>query len=1034
MFTDIVGYTEISSRIDPEELREVIRAYQSCVARAVNEFGGYVARYIGDGILIYFGWPRAGEMDPESAVRAGLAAIQAVSDNRIGVERLHVRVAIATGLVVLGDAIDLDTARQTIAFGETPNRAARLQTLAEPDSIVIDDATRRQVGGLFDCQDLDFVALKGFPNPVRAWRVLSELVVKSRFDALHNGEITPLIGREAELAILLRLWRKARAGEGQLVLVSGEPGIGKSRLIAALEDHLATEAYTCARHVCFPDHQDSALYPISAWFANAAGFDKEDTPADKLEKIRRIMPWTSTGDLSKDQRAFGSSNGTISEDVALIADLLSIPLNISSETTQYSPRRKKERTFDTLMRRTMYLCEQQPLLMFFEDIHWADPSSLELLDRTIQILRQLPILLILSFRPEMRVPWIDNPVTTLITLRRLTTREAELLATGVGTGNTLPSRILRQIVARSDGVPLFIEELTKTVLEHSQSATDGTTDLTVPATLRASLMARLDRLPTAKQVAQIGSAIGREFSLSLIRRVAPMPDQRLAQGLEQLVAAGFLFHRETPPGTIYVFKHVLVQEAAYDSLLRSRRAEIHAAIVREFERNPGVEGPQPALLGYHCAQAGFIEKAATYYRLAGERSAARAALAETLHVLERGLALARALPDTRDSQQLRAELLVTLGRILHMTRDPNDPEALAAFKQAIDLSRSLAHAEPLTRALLTRFLNLWRRGTYDAAQRDAQELLDVGVGRNDPKAHVLGHLTLGYIHSVRGQFTEACADIGTARRLLDQNPDARIDATFGTGVLTNGLIFEALGLACMGHLDRAASEAAAITLQIGHILPFARASALLLLSRFALVTGDANNFLTHTHELMAISEEQGFHDFVNAAKCSSGLLTVRAGRPETGITEIQNGIEAMQQANYRAFGPYWRLILVQAFVLAGQIDSALRVTEEALALSSGTGEVWLDSELYRQRGSLLLQMAPWNPGLAEKSLRQAIQTARRQSARLFELRAATTLARVWSVQGRRADARGILEPACAWFSQFVENSDYKEAQSLLLEL
>jgi class 3 adenylate cyclase/tetratricopeptide (TPR) repeat protein len=1034
MFTDIVGSTEISSRMDPEELREVIWNYQACVVRAVTEFGGFVARYIGDGILIYFGWPRTGEMDPERSVRAGLAVIRAVRDIRTGGERIQVRVGVATGLVVVGDSMNSDAARQTIAFGEAPNRAARLQGLAEPDCMIIDDATRQQIGGLFNCRDLGPAVLKGFPEPVRAWQVLTETAVESRFDALHSGMMTPLVGRDEELAALLRLWRKARGAKGQLAMLSGEPGIGKSRLIAALEDRLTAEQYASLRHYCFPDRQDSALYPVIACLTTTAGFDREDTPEEKLQKLYTVMSWPNMGDTSDDQSVPMDGNSAFAEDVALIADLLSVPLGLGRLSINYSPRRKKEKTFDALVRLFANYCRHRPLLLLFEDIHWADPSSLELLDKIIQLLPGLPILLVLSFRPELRASWLDNPVATLITPQRLAPREAEQLAVQAIADFTLSPRLLSQIVAHSDGVPLFIEELAKTVLERSRLATGTAAVVTVPDTLRASLMARLDRLPTAKQVAQIGSAIGREFAHSLLSNIAQMPNELLVRGLEQLVGSGLVFCRGTPPDAIYVFKHFLVQDAAYSSLLRSRRAEIHASIVSEMERNPGIEGPQPAFLGYHCAQAGFIQKAATYYRLAGERSEARAAFTETRNLLDRGIALAEALPNSSDSRRLRAELLGTLGRILHMGKGPRDPEALVAFEQAIDLSRTLAGAEPLTRALLTRFLNLWRRANYDAAERDAQELLDVGTLRVDPKAQILGNITLGYTHAIRGLFTEACADIATARQLIEQNPNAQADATFGAGVLTNGLVFGALSLACRGHLDQAVAEATMITLGAQRLSPFARASALLLLSRFALVTRDSDSFLEHTTALRLISEEQGFPDFINAAVCGCGWLAAHAGQLEAGINEMQTSITAMQAAEYWAFGPYWRFMLADALVLAGQVSNALQVIEEALALSSRTGEAWLDAELYRQKGNLLLQVAPQDQQMAEASLLQAIKVARRQSAKLFELRATTSIARVWSALDKKADARILLESACASFAGIVESSDLKEARALLSEL
>jgi tetratricopeptide (TPR) repeat protein len=438
-------------------------------------------------------------------------------------------------------------------------------------------------------------------------------------------------------------------------------------------------------------------------------------------------------------------------------------------------------------------------------------------------------------------------------------------------------------------------------------------------------------------VAQVSSVIGREFTHALITRVAQMPVALLDRGLEQLVASGLVFRRGTPPDARYLFKHALVQEAAYSSLLRSHRAKIHAAIATALEEDIQIEGPQPALLGYHCAQAGWVQKAAINYRLAGDRSEARSALVETRSLLDRGLALAGTLPDSPDNRRLRAELLVTLGRILHMTKGPSDPEALVAFERAIGLSATLEDPEPLRRALVTRFLNLWRRANYEAAERDAHQLLRVETLRADPRAQVLGHVALGYVHFVRGEFGKARGDITVASELLDQHPSPEIDATFGAGVTTNGVIFGALGLACLGHLDQAAAEALSIAAQIPRLAPFARASALLLLSRFAQVTHDDESFQEHTKQLKLISEEQGFPDFANAANFGHGWLEAQAGRLDAGIDAMQASIEAMQAADYQAFGPYWRIMLADALVHAGQTRGALRVIDEALDVVCSNG-------------------------------------------------------------------------------------------------
>jgi class 3 adenylate cyclase/tetratricopeptide (TPR) repeat protein len=1026
MFADIVDYTEIAARLDPEELRTLIHSYQARVAQAVKEYGGFVSRYIGDGVMAYFGWPLAGEIDAESAVRAAFAAKWAFRDYGTRPERLRVRIAVATGLVVIEEGHGTDAARYADAFGETPNRAARLQSLAETDGIIIDDATRQQIGALFDCQDMGLATLKGFPTPIRAWRVLSELSVSSRFEALHDGPVSPMVGRDAEFSKLLGLWDKARQGRGQLALVIGEPGIGKSRLIVAVEQRLATTRFACLRFFCVRDRQHSALNPVIATLTNTAGFGTQDTPEDKVRKLRSAL-----GDNVRDDQS--AEDEEIVEDVALIADLMSVPIG-DHRVLNYSPQRRKERTFAVLVRILVNAARVKPLLVTFEDMHWADPTTIELLDQVMQILDALPIMLVLTFRPNVNLRWVGHPSSTLLTLRRLTTEQAALLASQVSQDAELPPHVLNLIVAQSDGVPLFIEELTKTILAQSGPFPKGGETIIVPPTLRASLMARLDRLPRAKLVAQVGSAIGREFLYTLLFRVASLPESVLAAGLDELVDAGFVFLHVGPSGPVYTFKHALVQEAAYQSLLRTRRAEIHAAISQELEQNPGVEGPQPALLGYHCAQAGLIEKAANYYRLAGEQSVARAALAETRALLDRGISLADALPDGPESRRLRAEAFVSLGRILHMTRSPSDPEALATFDQAIDLAHGVPHPEPMVRALLTRFLNLWRRGSYIAAKQDAERLIDVGRDRNDPSALILGHVTQGYIHSILGRFSEANTDIETASTLVDRQPDVPIDIGFGRSVLTNGLIFGAFSLGCLGHIDRAMADAAGILRRIEALTPFARASGLLLLSRFAFITRDKDSYRLHTNTLMQISDMCGFTDFVTAAKFGQGWLAVTDGRIAQGLEEMHASMTAMQRSEYRAFGPYWRLMMADALTRAGQTTAALGAVEEALLLSSRTGEAWLDAELHRQKGNLLLQEATIKTTMAESSFQTAMMVSRRQRAKFFELRAVTDLARVWAAQGRRTDAHRLLQHTCSWFDHATNAADFTQANELLVEL
>ena len=656
MFSDLVGSTALSARMDPEDLREVISAYQKCVAETVQRFGGFVAKYMGDGVLVYFGYPQAHEHDAERAVQAGLELIHAVGGLRSGAP-LQIRVGIATGLVVVGDLIGSGEAQERGIVGETPNLAARLQGIAEPNTVVLADSTRKLLGNLFDLQDLGARDLKGIAGPLRAWTAVRASPVESRFEALHASGLTELVGREEELEILLRRWSKAKAGEGQVVLLSGEAGIGKSRLTEALRDRLVGKPHTQLRYFSSPQHKDSPLYPIIGQMQYAARLTHEDSPQAKLDKLDAMLAQTSTR----------------IENVALFAEMLSLSNDGRYPGLSLVPQERREKILTALISQIELLERDCPVLMIFEDAHWTDPTSLEVLGRVVDRIATLRVLLIVTFRPEFEAPWIGRSYVTAITINRLAKCEIVDMIGNVIGNKFLPEKVWRDIIERTDGIPLFIEETTKAVLEAESEgaarravAVIPSPSLSVPATLHASLMARLDRLGSAKEMAQIGAAIGREFSHALLTAVVNKPEKELGLSLDRLTAAGLLLRQGTPPHANYVFKHVLVRDAAYSTLLRSRRQELHSQIVsvlrREFSE---LVVSQPELLAHHCSEGGMIFDAIEYCLLAAQRATAASNNKEKVAHLARGLKLLEQVPTT-DERAAELRIRFTLSGALFL--------------------------------------------------------------------------------------------------------------------------------------------------------------------------------------------------------------------------------------------------------------------------------------------------------------------------------------------------------------------------------
>ena len=1106
MFCDLVGSTALSAQLDPEDYRAVVQGYQQTCAKVIQRHEGYLAQYLGDGLLVYFGYPTAHEDDARRAVRTGLEITTAVAKQvpslyletadeippvlpfskggtqkpplekpvlspvegggvrsaggfgsvEIGRE-LQVRIGIHTGLVVVGE-IGSNEKRELLALGETPNIAARIQGLAEPNTVIVSATTQRLIEGQFESQPFGSHLVKGIDTPIAVHYVQSERQGVSPL--ARRTTLTPLVGREQEEGLLVDRWEQAKEGRGQVVLLSGEPGIGKSRLTYTLREHVTAEGSLLFEARCSPYYQHSAFYPLIDVLQRTLLFTRQDTDSQKVGKLERTLV------LYKLQESF-----------PLFAALLSLPTLAQYAPVNLTPQKQKERTLQALVQLLIAQAERQATVSVWEDLHWVDPSSLEFLSLLIEQIPTTKLLLVLTFRPEFTPPWKPRSHISQLVLNRLGRKQVEAMIEKVATDKALSAEVIEQIRIKTDGVPLFVEELTKSVVESVGATGVGVhgrapLQLAIPATLQEALLARLDRLSTARQVAQLGATLGREFSHELLQAVSPLSEADLHAALAKLVEAEILYQRGIGQRTRYFFKHALIQDTAYQSLLKSTRQQYHQQIARMLEeRFPDTKETQPELLAHHYTEAGLIEQAILYWQQAGERATQRSAYAEAVAHLTKGLEALRALPDAPDHVQQELALQMALGFALTATKGWAAPEVEKAATRALKLCQQLGETPQLFPVLFRLIEFYLNRGKLQTLRELAEQLMRMAQSVQDPYPLSVAHLVLGATLCWLGELPSARQHVEQALVLYDsQTPlgptnntaDPRRERltspkapwlSYRWASNTADPRIECLAYAVwtlwpLGYADQALKRSQELlALAEGFSQPLGLDYALAIATWCHLLRREAQVAGERAGAVMTLSTEQGFPYFLAWGTMLQGGALVKQEQVKEGVAQIQQGLAIYRTTGAEIAYPYWLALLAEAYGKLGQIEEGLTVLVEALTVVDKTGERTSEAELYRLKGELTLQQFQvsgsklqvdnlqstlLNPQLeAEACFLKAIDIAQKQQAKSWELRASTSLARLWQQQGKKTAAHRLLSEVYNWFTEGFDTKDLQEAKELL---
>lgn len=1016
VFCDLVGSTTLSTEVDPEDLKDIIVAFAEAVDSAMKAFGGHVARHFGDGLLIYFGYPEAHEHEAERAIQASLKALENVAALRvIGQRRLQARIGIATGLVVIGNVHGSREPGSLEATGETPNLAARLQAVAEPNTIVVSAATRRLVGDLFEWRERGMLALKGLPEPVKAWEVIGGRAVTSRYDAQRIRAPLPMLGRDADRATLLDLWKQAREGAGQVALISGEAGLGKSRMAAAILDDTDDGPRTTVRYFCSPYREDSPLHPFIQQLEHVAGFVRDDPPAAKLQKLAAVL------------------DGTPQQDLALIAELLNVPSGSDLPVPQLGPQVKRQRTLRALLGLLERMARERSILMVFEDAQWSDETTRELLSMVVDRVVRLPVLLLVLARPEFVAEWTSRGHVTCLTLNPLTPEISAALVHFVANQRPLSARVVGDIVARTDGIPLYVEELTQAVVEsgggHAVAEPSGQLATELPLLLQASLLTRLDRLHGAREIAEIAAAIGRDFTSDLLALVVERPNE-LQPLLDRLVDSGLVLRRSMQQSA-YTFKHALIRDAAYKLMAHARRRVLHLRIAEAIEGHFAETATNhPEVLASHYAEAHVVEKAVPFWLKAGHLALRRSAMNEALEHLHHGVDQLGRVADSPWRAQCELDFMIAIGKAQIATQGYAIDSTRATFTRAHALCKSIGDPPQLLSVLHGLWTHALLRGEFPSAQHQAEALLVRGTERNDRMWLLMGHRFSGVTHHPLGEFADATRELTLGLELYDPAKRAIYAALTVDDPRVVMLTYLSWSLMCLGRFAdarRASAQAVAEATAMAHV--YTQAHALNGAAFVALTIDPPQRALQRLDELVAILADSGIAYYEAVETIFRGWCHAAMGDYQRALPLLTSGMLA-----YRATGSLLYLsgflrMSAEAHGWAGQHDRARELILEASAIMEATNQRWDEAEMHRIHGAVL--RAHGELDAAEASYRRACVVAQQQGAKLWELRASCALADLLQARNATAAAQDVLRPVVHSFDAHLDALDLQRARAML---